>query len=72
MSLATEHRVTRKSGRSTSSGSVARPEVMIDRDRQHNIAVRAYYLAERRGFVPGYELDDWLDAERLEKEGFLS
>ncbi|MGA8864929.1 MAG: DUF2934 domain-containing protein [Gallionella sp.] len=23
----------------------------------------AYYLAEKRGFAPGYELDDWLQAE---------
>lgn len=28
------------------------------------IAERAYFKAERRGFVPGYELDDWLAAER--------
>lgn len=23
----------------------------------------AYQLAEKRGFIPGYELDDWLEAE---------
>ena len=28
----------------------------------------AYYKAESRGFEPGYELDDWLEAER---ESFL-
>ena len=28
------------------------------------IAERAYYKAERRGFAPGHELDDWLAAER--------
>ena len=28
------------------------------------IAERAYYRAERRGFTPGHELDDWLAAER--------
>jgi hypothetical protein len=27
------------------------------------IAVAAYYRAERRGFAPGSELDDWLAAE---------
>jgi hypothetical protein len=27
------------------------------------IAEAAYYLAERRGFTPGGELQDWLDAE---------
>jgi hypothetical protein len=28
------------------------------------IAERAYYRAEKRGFAPGYELEDWLAAER--------
>jgi DUF2934 family protein len=23
-----------------------------------------FFKAEKRGFVPGYELDDWLEAER--------
>ena len=32
-------------------------------ERHHRIQVAAYYLAERRGFVPGHELDDWLAAE---------
>lgn len=29
------------------------------------IAVEAHRLAEARGFVPGYELDDWLAAEAM-------
>lgn len=28
------------------------------------IATAAYFLAERRDFTPGHELDDWLTAER--------
>ena len=28
------------------------------------IAERAYFKAEQRGFAPGYEIDDWLEAER--------
>jgi hypothetical protein len=32
-------------------------------NRQDQIATAAYYRAEARGFVPGLELDDWLDAE---------
>ena len=28
------------------------------------IADIAYFAAERRGFSPGYELDDWLQAEQ--------
>jgi hypothetical protein len=27
-------------------------------------AERAYFRAERRGFTPGHELEDWLAAER--------
>ncbi|HEX5049790.1 MAG TPA: DUF2934 domain-containing protein [Gammaproteobacteria bacterium] len=33
-------------------------------DMRAVIAERAYYLAERRGFEPGHEVDDWLAAER--------
>ena len=28
------------------------------------IAVAAYYLAERRAFEPGHEIEDWLEAEK--------
>lgn len=31
--------------------------------RRAMTAEAAYYRAEQRGFVPGYELDDWLAAE---------
>jgi hypothetical protein len=31
--------------------------------RETAIAREAYYRAERRGFAPGYDLDDWLAAE---------
>ncbi len=31
--------------------------------RHHAIAEAAYLTAERRGFAPGFELDDWLQAE---------
>lgn len=32
-------------------------------DRRRLIAEAAYFRAEQRGFVPGYELADWLAAE---------
>lgn len=31
--------------------------------RLEHIATAAYYKAESRGFVPGLEMDDWLEAE---------
>ena len=32
-------------------------------ERHQMIAVAAYYLAERRGFCPGYEIQDWCAAQ---------
>lgn len=32
-------------------------------ERHHLISQTAYYIAERRGFTPGDELEDWLKAE---------
>jgi hypothetical protein len=29
------------------------------------IAAEAYFLAERRGFIAGHELEDWITAERV-------
>ena len=36
----------------------------LSTDRAARIAEAAYWRAERRGFAPGHELDDWLHAER--------
>lgn len=34
-----------------------------DFNTQYMIAEAAYFIAERRGFAPGHELSDWLQAE---------
>ncbi|HUO43623.1 MAG TPA: DUF2934 domain-containing protein [Burkholderiales bacterium] len=39
----------------------AKNNLVADRDRQ--IAEAAYFIAERRGFEQGHELEDWLRAE---------
>lgn len=39
-------------------------ERLPHRDREAQIAEAAYLRAERRGFAPGLELEDWLEAER--------
>ena len=28
------------------------------------VSINAYYRAEKRGFKPGNEMDDWLEAEK--------
>jgi hypothetical protein len=33
-------------------------------EREEMIAVAAYFLAEQRGFAPGSDDDDWLEAEQ--------
>lgn len=38
----------------------------LQAQRYESIAVRAYFLAEARGFAPGAELEDWLAAEQQE------
>lgn len=35
---------------------------------QTRIEINAYYKAEARGFLPGYELQDWLAAEEEETQ----
>jgi hypothetical protein len=32
-------------------------------ERRDMVAIAAYFLAERRGFEPGHDVDDWLTAE---------
>lgn len=39
------------------------PAAVGPKERYHGVAEAAYYRAEHRGFLPGYELQDWLDAE---------
>ena len=37
----------------------------IDLDEfREMVATAAYYRAEKRGFEPGHEMDDWLEAEQ--------
>ena len=38
------------------------PNILPDIEAQ--IAELAYYKAESRGFAPGHEVEDWLEAER--------
>jgi Protein of unknown function (DUF2934) len=36
-----------------------------ERERDRWVAEAAYYRAEKRGFMPGFALEDWLAAEVL-------
>ena len=66
------------SQRVASVAPLGKPELYIVprvfEDRSISIARAAYLIAQRRGFAPGHELEDWLTAEnevdqRLAGEG---
>jgi hypothetical protein len=38
-------------------------ELQCEKERHERIATAAYFLAEKRGFNEGNEIQDWLDAE---------
>lgn len=48
----------------TSAVRASQPAPPGDPARRARIAIAAYYRAERRGFAPGREIEDWLEAER--------
>lgn len=49
----------------SNSGPAAGPDTngSDNEERHRKIAIAAYYRAERRGFEPGGQFDDWLAAE---------
>jgi len=53
-----------KSDASASGPGLAPSGVSLPPDLNERIARRAYEIARQRGFAPGHELDDWLQAER--------
>ena len=44
--------------------------VVAERDLNEMISKTAYELYEKRGSVPGYDFDDWLEAEKIVKRQF--
>lgn len=53
----------RMRGRRSRQHNAAAARARDPAQRHAMIAEAAYYRAERRHFEPGYELDDWLQAE---------
>ena len=49
---------------------VAAPTII--KSREERIAEAAYFIALKRGFVPGYEAADWAAAEKEMEEAHLS
>lgn len=52
--------------KSTQAKAEVRPAsglALSAQERERFIAQAAYYRAEKRGFAPGFELQDWVEAE---------
>jgi hypothetical protein len=49
--------------KSNSRAGAVQVESLTEEQQRSLIAIAAYYLAERRHFEPGHELEDWLAAE---------
>lgn len=57
-------RAARKSTTKKSRAPGAKADAKIDAEKRHAlIAESAYLRAERRGFAPGHEVEDWVAAE---------
>lgn len=52
-----------KTTRKTESSSATVATSSPAEDYAAKIAEAAYFIAEQRGFAPGFELEDWLAAE---------
>ncbi len=65
---------TRKPAARTSRNDTAGPDsdkgTLAPHEREQVIAAAAYFRAQQRGFIPGGELEDWLQAE-AEVDRFL-
>jgi len=68
---AVERRAAPKAAPKSSTPNAARPSAFNDSARadispdelRKLISEAAYYRAKRRGFAPGHELEDWVQAE---------
>lgn len=58
--------VTPESPQESTQSAAAAASVSIDPDtRRQLVAAQAYFLAERRGFAAGHEIEDWVAAEMV-------
>ena len=60
---------TQKISKVVSQNKTSKAKKVVNSEEVNTSAVAeaAYYMAEQRGFVPGYEVEDWLVAEQVIK-----
>lgn len=55
--------VTPKAGKGAAEPHPASGPALNAQERDRLVAQAAYFRAEKRGFAPGFELQDWVEAE---------
>lgn len=65
-----KHLPTETAPASGRSRAKAAKPVELPADPSAKIRQQAYFNAERRGFAPGHDLEDWLEAERTVQPRF--
>ena len=68
--MSTTENIPSKSSTGRKSPAKPNKQAVPVESPQERIAVTAYLLAEKRNFTPGYELQDWFEAERIIQERF--
>ena len=56
--------VSRREAPNTITQATLVPRRMTPDERRFHISIAAYQRAARRGFEPGYDVEDWLEAEK--------
>lgn len=56
-------RMTNRSSSQTGRAASPQARAISPETRQHMIGEAAYYRYVHRGFAPGHDIDDWLEAE---------
>ncbi|MDX9994942.1 MAG: DUF2934 domain-containing protein [Rhodocyclaceae bacterium] len=69
--MATTKRKGSNAGKEAADTGLSEP-AQEDSERNRHIATAAYYKAQARGFAPGREVDDWLEAEAEIAAGGMS
>ena len=56
--------MTRQAKQAKQAKQAQQPSMSSQPEKQEDIELAAYYRAQARGFEPGGEMGDWLEAER--------
>ena len=62
--MARQTTTTKQATQAKKAKQAKKPSMSSQSDKREDIALAAYYRAQMRGFEPGGDMGDWLEAER--------